>query len=86
MHRFDTGELPSLGGKIIDIISTVLLWPVFYPVAMWGGRNIFPGKSGYILLIINSFIWAIAIYWILKKVAINKKQITNQSSGSKPAP
>lgn len=44
----------------------VLLWPIFYPIAMWAG-NIFSGVSGYIPLLINSFVWALAIYWLIKK-------------------
>ncbi len=75
MHRFDTSELPSLGEKIINVISAVLLWPIFYPLARWGGRafhNIFQGLLGYIPLIINSFIWALAIYWVLERIMIKK--------------
>ncbi len=70
MHRFDTGELPSIGNKITDMLSMILLYPIFYPILISGGAKMFPGKTGYIILIINSFIWAIAIYWIFSKISV----------------
>lgn len=76
MSRFDTGELPSLGEKVLSIFSTIMLSPIFYPLSIWGGKtfhNIFHGILGYIPLLLNSFIWALAIYWIIKKVKIDKK-------------
>lgn len=69
MNRFDTGELTSLGEKVLNLISIILLWPIFYPISIWGGKSmdrIFGGLYGYIPLIINSFIWAVGIYWILE--------------------
>jgi len=73
MNRFDAGELPSLGERILNIISTILLWPIFYPLARWGGKefqNIFHGVFGYIPLVINSFVWALFVYWIYVKIKI----------------
>ena len=88
MRRFDTIQDSSLGEKIIDIISTILLWPIFYPLTKWGGKfthNIFHGLWGYIPLILNSFIWALVIYWGLEKIK-NKKHITTSSSRPSPPP
>jgi len=76
MSRFDTGALPSLGEKILNVISTVLLWPICDPFSRWGGKlshDIFPGLFGYIPIVINSFIWALVIYWVLGKTRIIKK-------------
>ena len=78
MSRFDTGQLPSLGEKTLGIFSTILLYPIFYPLSKWGGKiflNIFPGILGYIPLLFNSFIWALAIYWVIKQVKTNRKNI-----------
>lgn len=66
MSRFDSGDPASLCEQITNVTSMVLLWPIFYPIAMWAG-NIFSGVSGYIPLLINSFVWALAIYWLIKK-------------------
>jgi hypothetical protein len=78
MSRFETGELPSLGEKILGIFSTILFWPIVYPLSIWGGKTFlnifFHGILGYIPLLLNSFIWALAIYWIIKKVKINRKK------------
>ena len=75
MNSFETGEFPSVSGKILELISTIFLCPLFYPLSKWGGKgthNIFPGLLGYIPLIINSIIWAIIIYWIMKKLRLIK--------------
>jgi hypothetical protein len=71
MRRFDMCTLPSAGDRMLHIISVILLYPVFYPLSVGGGptfHKIFGGLLGYIPLIINSFIWAVVIYWIISKI------------------
>ncbi len=61
MRRFDTGETASLIEKILSTFSTILLYPLVYPLSKWGGKilhSILPGLLGYIPFILfqkNSF-------------------------------
>ena len=77
MSWHDHGQPFTLYQNIIMTVSNVLLWPIFYPLVTWyGGKaRIFHGLWGYILLVANSFVWALVIYWIYSK--IKSKKIAN---------
>jgi hypothetical protein len=64
MGRLDTGEAATAGERIFGTVAEILLWPLFAPLADWGGRSvdaIFPGVLGYLPLLLNSLLWALAI-------------------------
>jgi hypothetical protein len=78
MGQLDDGQPLSLCENIITLVSNILLWPIFSPIAIWVGRishNIFHGLWGYIPLVVNSFVWALVIYWVYSK--IKSKKTTN---------
>ncbi len=64
MARFDTGEPATTGARLLDVVAEILLWPLFAPLADWGGpwtNSVFAGLLGYVPLLLNSVIWAFAI-------------------------
>lgn len=79
MHRFNTGETANLLEQILEVVSTILLCPLCYPLDRWGGRcvlNVFPGLWGYIPLLLNSLVWAIIVYLVYNKLSSRRQFIT----------
>jgi hypothetical protein len=64
MARFDSGLPPSSVEQIISSASTALLWPVF-TAATRSSRIVvlFPGILGWVPLVANSALWAVASWW-----------------------
>ena len=88
MNRFDTAGDPSWGERLVDFASGVLLWPVLAPLLHWrSGMAWFVsivGEPGafYGLLLINSLIWAIVIWFIVERVQTRR----SHRSQTPPAP
>ncbi len=67
MTRFDSRDperAVTTGAHILGAVTEILLWPLFAPLANWGGRwthALFPGVLGYLPLLLNSLVWALAI-------------------------
>lgn len=75
MGRFDTGETATAGQRILDRVAEILLWPLFAPLAQWGGPTVnalLPGVLGYIPLLLNSLLWALAIVFVWRRLLPNR--------------
>jgi hypothetical protein len=71
MSRFDTGAAATAGERVLETVAEILLWPIFAPLAHWGGRNVdalFPGVLGYVPLLLNSLLWALAIALLWRRM------------------
>lgn len=71
MSRFDTGQAASAGERLLETVAEILLWPIFAPLAHWGGRSVnalFPGVLGYVPLLLNSLLWALAIVLLWRRM------------------
>jgi hypothetical protein len=60
VERYDLGTGASSGQRLVEIVSNVLLAPIFYPGVIWAPRA-FRGPLGFIPLVANSLLWALGI-------------------------
>jgi hypothetical protein len=80
MDRFDTGGAPSWGERLVDLASDVILWPVLAPLLHWRSGmawcvSIFGEPVAfYGLLLINSLVWAIVIWFVVERVQTRRSQ------------
>jgi hypothetical protein len=70
MDRFDTEASASFLEMAAFWSSKVLLSPLFYPAIKYHLPYLrwFPGHLGYVLVLLNSSIWVVAIFWIIRKL------------------
>jgi len=75
MRGFDDGAAPGVAENVISVISKLLLSPIFYPLNEWGPPRLgsfFDGLFGYIPMLLNSFVWGMAAWWLYSR---NKKSV-----------
>ena len=62
----DSGLPATFGEKTIELVSDILLSPVF-KLAIGSGLlgNLFPGLLGYLPILANSVLWAFLAWWLL---------------------
>lgn len=66
MARFDTGGKPTFGERAIDVLSDVLLSPLFTLATRSRALGAaLPGLLGYVPLLANSVLWAFLAWWLL---------------------
>jgi hypothetical protein len=70
MDRFDSGLPATFGEKTIELVSGILLSPVF-KLATESRllRDLFPGLLGYLPMLANSVLWAFLTWWLLAILA-----------------
>lgn len=65
MSRFDAAGETSIGERIIDALAYVLLFPLVQLAVRIGGGWL-NGFFGYVPFILNSLLWAMAFYFIIR--------------------
>lgn len=60
LSRIDSGTRPAAGEWVLGLVTTVLWYPIAGPImsASWARPS---GLWGYLLLILNSLVWATII-------------------------
>jgi len=79
MSQFDTGDDPTIIENALHVAATVMMWPIFEPMAKWGGHfvaQLFPGVLGYIPMLTNSLVWGLAVWLILGRAMWRRKRST----------
>ena len=66
MDRFDTGASPTAFEHLACGMGAVLLSPIATLIVRWEFAPIyFPGLLGYLPVLANSLVWAVAAWWLL---------------------
>jgi hypothetical protein len=66
MERFDSGEARSAAEALLDATANTMLNPLFWLLSESDiGVVLFPGLLGYIPILANSAIWALAAWWLI---------------------
>jgi hypothetical protein len=67
MARLDSGASPTVTQNLTDRLSHILLSPLFMFVARSElGTALLPGLLGWLPLVANSALWAVATWWLLQ--------------------
>ncbi len=71
MSRFDSGAPPTVADAALESASTILLSPLATLAMQWDfAPAFFPGLLGYVPVVANSLLWAVASWWLI--VALRK--------------
>jgi hypothetical protein len=68
MSRFDAAREPSILERVVNGIAYLLLFPLVQ-LAVRSGGGWMTGTLGYVPFILNSLLWAMAIYFGVKFLA-----------------
>src|SRR6185295_18477404 len=70
MDRFDSGLPATFGEKTIELVSGILLSPIF-KLSIHSRLLIalLPGRLGYLPMLANSVLWAFLTWWLLAILA-----------------
>ena len=68
MSRFDGARESSILERVVNGIAYVLLFPLVQ-LAVRAGGGWMTGALGYVPFILNSLLWAIAIYFVINFLA-----------------
>src|SRR5262245_16636601 len=78
MDRFESGLPATFGEKTIELVSGILLSPVFKLATKSRLlRDLFPGLLGYLPMLANSVLWAFLTWWLLAILACHYTQFRN---------
>jgi hypothetical protein len=85
LDRLETGSSPPLLERISSAVGNVLLYPVFIPFS--GVLGMSSGVIGWMLLILNSLVWAAAVKYLLQIATAHRRRAAArrpQSAGGAP--
>jgi len=69
MARFDSGTSAPAFERIVSLVSTALVAPVFTAAVHSPTVGaLFPGRLGWVALLANSALWAVVCWWLVKAV------------------
>ena len=66
MRSFDSGARPTLIEQTLDSAADLLLSPIFTGLLDHEAGRLFPGLLGYLPVLLNSLLWALAAWLLLR--------------------
>jgi hypothetical protein len=73
LARLETGASLSVAEQISSAAGNILLYPVFVPSSGVPSRS--SGGIGWMLLIINSLVWAAVITYLLHIATVHRRRV-----------
>lgn len=61
MQGFDRGLPPTPSARVFDVLITIWLSPIFYPLLNSSKAVQVSSSVGHVLLVLNSAVWVLAI-------------------------
>lgn len=68
VHALDSAASPTLYERALQVLSTVLLLPIFLPASEWLPQGWHSGPGIYLLIAANSLVWSAGIYFLVRAV------------------